>query len=145
MARFWFRSIEMSTGWFLRPRGRGHLYLTSTGRLRAAPPLERTSYHRSAGTPGTMREGPGREEWRLVAAAAGARPRPIGRMRSAAAVALVVLGLGAAAGAFVGLEQATARSVEPLREATAPVDVQRFTFDRTAWRTVAIDDVFPPV
>ena len=83
-----------------------------------------------------MREGPGREEWRLVAAAAGARPRPIGRMRSAAAVALVVLGLGAAAGAFVGLEQATARSVEPLREATAPVDVQRFTFDRTAWRTV---------
>jgi len=92
-----------------------------------------------------MREGPGRAEWRLVEAAAGSRPRPLGRTRSAAAAALFVLGLAATGGAFVGLEQATARSVEPLREAAAPADVQRFAFDRAAWRAVAIDDVFPPV
>jgi hypothetical protein len=62
-----------------------------------------------------------------------------------AAVVLAALGLSAAAGAFVGLAQATSRSVQPLREAASPADVQRFTFDRTAWRAVAIDAIFPPV
>jgi hypothetical protein len=35
--------------------------------------------------------------------------------------------------------------VQPLREATLSVDAQRFTFDRTAWRAVPLDEVFPPV
>jgi hypothetical protein len=75
----------------------------------------------------------------------GSLPRPIGRVRRAAAAALFVLGLAAGAGAFLGLDQAAARSVEPLREATASPAAQRFTFDRSAWRSIAIDDVFPPV
>jgi hypothetical protein len=58
---------------------------------------------------------------------------------------LAALGLSAAGVGFAGIAQATARSVQPLREATLSVDAQRFTFDRTAWRAVPLDQVFPPV
>jgi hypothetical protein len=40
---------------------------------------------------------------------------------------------------------AAARSVGPLREASGSATEQRFAFDRSAWRAVAFDDVFPPV
>jgi hypothetical protein len=80
-----------------------------------------------------------------VAGADGAPPRPLGRGRLAAAAALAALGLLAAAAGFVGLAQAASRSVPPLREATTPAEAQRFTFDRTAWRAVTLDQVFPPV
>jgi hypothetical protein len=89
-----------------------------------------------------MREGPGREQRDRVAAAG---PRPLRRARLVAAILLAALGLSAAAAAVVGLAQGTSRSVPPLREATTSADAQRFTFDRTAWRAVAIDAVFPPV
>jgi hypothetical protein len=69
----------------------------------------------------------------------------MGRARVVAAALLAALGLSAAAGGFAGLSRATSRNVQPVREAMAPADAQRFTFDRTAWRAVAIDAVFPPV
>lgn len=84
------------------------------------------------------------ERWR-----SGAQPRPAaasrGRARAVAAAVLAVLGLAAAGSAFVGIAMGIARSVQPLREASASVTEQRFTFDRSAWRAVALDDVFPPV
>jgi hypothetical protein len=87
-----------------------------------------------------MRDGPGRAQ---------PHPRPgvepLGRARLVAAVLLAALGVASAAVAFVGLGQAAARSVQPLRVANAPEVEQRFAFDRLAWRAVALDDVFPPV
>ena len=75
----------------------------------------------------------------------GIGSRPIGRMRLAAAALLAALGAAAAVAAFAGISQSVARSVQPLREAATSPDAQRFTFDRGAWRAVAVDDVFPPV
>src|SRR5579859_6859158 len=126
MARFWFRPKEMSTARFARSR-----IVWSTRRLTSAggtatPPLRRTSYHRSGEAPTGMREGRGRG-------------------RVAAAILLAAVGASAAAAGFIGLGIATARSVRPLREATASAAEQRFAFDRSAWRAVALDDVFPPV
>jgi hypothetical protein len=61
-----------------------------------------------------------------VAGAAGGGPAPLGRWRVSAASVLAALGLAAAAAGFLG-------------------DEQRLTFDRTAWRAVPLDEVFPPV
>src|SRR5258708_22787713 len=91
------------------------------------PPVSRTSYHRPAGGLARSERGGG-EVTRLVGAV----------VLGAAGAAAVVAGL-------VGLSLATARSVQPLREASTSVDAQRFTFDRGAWRAVAVDAVFPPV
>src|SRR5215472_1924651 len=93
---------------------------------------------------GRMREGPGRGRWNVVGAA-GRRPARLGRGRFGAAAALAALGLAAAAAGFVSLAEAAARSVPPLRQATTSADAQRFTFDRTAWRAITLDQVFPPV
>ncbi|TMC13622.1 MAG: hypothetical protein E6J41_00060 [Chloroflexi bacterium] len=66
-------------------------------------------------------------------------------MRLAAAVALAALGTGAVAAGFVGMALAVSGVVQPLREAGTTAAEQQFTFDRSAWRAVAVDDVFPPV
>jgi hypothetical protein len=58
---------------------------------------------------------------------------------------LGLVGLACVAAGLVQLGPAVAASVRPLREAaTSPLE-QRFTFDRRAWRAVAVDDLFPPV
>src|SRR5262249_17399213 len=68
-----------------------------------------------------------------------------GRGRLVAAAGLGALGLSAAAAGFAGMALAVSRTVQPLREASSSEVAQQFTFDRSAWRAVAIDDVFPPV
>jgi hypothetical protein len=80
-----------------------------------------------------------------VVVQAGSPARLPGRARVVAAALLAALGVSAAAGAFVALGTAVSRSVRPLREASTSAQAQWFTFDRAAWRGVAVDDVFPPV
>src|SRR5215831_17305386 len=92
MARFWFRSIEMSTGGFGRHLPNGQSHLTSDRAARPGPPLWRTSYHRSAGATGRMREGPGRGRSN-VGGAVWRRPAPVGRGRHRAAGVLAALGV----------------------------------------------------
>jgi hypothetical protein len=90
-------------------------------------------------------EGSGLDQTYQVSVAARASARRPSALRLLGIVVLAALGLASAAAGFAGLYVASSRAVEPLREASASEEVQRFTFDRRAWPAVAVDDLFPPV
>jgi hypothetical protein len=68
-----------------------------------------------------------------------------GGARLLGAAVLAIIGASVVATGLIGLSRAVALSAGPLREASMSTEAQRFIFDRRALRTVAIDDLFPPV
>jgi hypothetical protein len=75
---------------------------------------------------------------------AAAPARALGAARRLAVAVLGLAGVALVAGGLVQLSLAGHRALDQVQQVGTTDDTRRFAFDREAWRSLAVDEVFPP-